>query len=350
MEYWTSRPEKVQFLHNMYNSNRKIPDLIKELVAIPEMQRLANIDINSGVNLSGFNTFNYKYSILDHSIGVALILNNFITNNNQITSALLHDLNAPAFYKSIDLIEESNFNPKENALSVYDAIIGSDTLFDYFVNKDIAVDDMCDYTKYPLAHNVIPYLSAHILESFIHTIILEDMCTEEEIQEIYNNLIVVPNEDNMPEFCFTDEKIANKFCLMCLDCGMKYRSYEAKAAMKFIADTIAAMVRREVISRKDLYTFGDRVIVEMGLNCSDKRISDRWRYLPNLNKVNTKFNEIEEKRCSKIIYPSKYVNPLIRLKNGNLVRAQKQFDIYNKKVNEFLNADTDLYLYVDYED
>ena len=60
------------------------------------------------------------------------------------------------------------------------------------------------------------------------------------------------------------------------------------------SDTIAAMVRREVISRKDLYTYSDRVIMEMGLNCSDKRISDRWRYLSSLNKVYMQFNELEE--------------------------------------------------------
>ena len=28
--------------------------------------------------------------------------------------------------------------------------------------------------------------------------------------------------------------------------------------------------------------------MEIGLNCSDKRISDRWKYLPKLNKVYTK--------------------------------------------------------------
>lgn len=350
MEYWENRNEKVQILQKIYNSGKETPSIIKEIVDIPEVQRLAGVDYNSGANLAGFGIFNYQYSILDHSIGVALILNNFITNNNQIISALLHDLDTPAFSKCIDLIDESNYNPKEIKLTVYDAIIGSDRLFDYFVKRDMSIEEMCDYTKYPLAHNVIPHISAHTLESFLHTMFMDNLCTEEEIKEIYDNLVVVPNEENMPEFCFLDEKIANKFSQLCIECGTKYRSYETKATIKFISDTIAAMVRREVITRKDLYTFSDRVIMEMGLSCSDKRISDRWRYLAELNKVYTKFNEVSDKHCSKVYLESKFVDPLIRLENGILVRARQLFDLYNKKVSTFLNSDTDLFFYVEYED
>ena len=120
--------------------------------------------------------------------------------------------------------------------------------------------------------------------------------------------------------------------------------------MKFISDTLAAMVRREVISRKDLYTYSDRVIMEMGLSCSDKRISDRWRYLPTLSKVYMQFNELDDKHCDKIITDSKYVNPLVRLTNGEIVRISKIDLKCKEKISSFLNSDTDLYFYIDYED
>ena len=79
MEYLINRQEKVKELHAIYNSNKPIPDFIMNLLEIPEILRLNGVDQNSGVNFSGFNIFNYKYSTLDHSLGVALILNNFIT-------------------------------------------------------------------------------------------------------------------------------------------------------------------------------------------------------------------------------------------------------------------------------
>ena len=350
MNYLVLRPEKVQTLHNIYSSNKGIPDFIRELIEVPEVARLEGVDQNAGISMSGFNTLNYKYSTLDHSLGVALILNNFITNKNQIIAALLHDLAVPAFSHSTKYIDEKNYNPKENKLTVYDAIIGSDILFDYFLKNGVSIEDMCDYTKYPLAYNFMPHLSAHRLEYFLHTMYMDNICTEEEIEQYYNNLVVVPNEDNMPEFCFLNAEIGRRFCLHSIECGMKYRSYESKATMKFISDTIAAMVRREVISRKDLYTYSDKVIMDMGLNCSDKRISDRWRYLPSLNKVYTKFNDVEGKHCYKLPAMLKYSNPLVKAENGEYIRVSKLYDTCREKINTFLNSDTDLYFYVEYED
>ncbi len=46
---------------------------------------------------SGFNIYKYRFSVLDHSLGVALILNSFVTNKKQIVSALLHDIDVTVF-------------------------------------------------------------------------------------------------------------------------------------------------------------------------------------------------------------------------------------------------------------
>ncbi len=350
MSYLEYRDESVEALHNIYSFGKEIPDFIKNMLDIPEVTRLNGIDQNSGLNLSGFRPFNYKYSTLDHSLGVALILNNFITNNHQVIAALLHELSAPAFLGSAKIIEEKNFNPKEQALTVYDAIVGSDTLFDTFTKNGVSIESMCDYTTYPLAYNLVPHLSANRLEYLLHTMLFMNIRTIDEVEKMYNSLIVVPNEENMPEFCFNDIKLAQDFCISSLECGEMYRSYEAKATMKFISDTLAAMVRREVISRKDLYTYSDRVIMEMGLACSDKRISDRWRYLAELNKVYTKFNKDDEKHWHALYLPEKYVDPLVRLDDDTITRVSRVSEICRDKINTFLNSDTDLYFKIDYED
>lgn len=350
MSYLEFRDENIESLHNIYNSNKEIPDFLKNLLEIPEVLRINGINQNSGINLSGFKPFNFDYSVLDHSLGVALILNNFITNNHQIVAALLHELAAPAFLGSTKLIDEKNFNPKEQALTVYDAIVGSDTLFDTFTKKGISIESMCDYTTFPLAYNLVPHLSANRLEYMLHTMLFMNIRSIDEIQKMYSALIVVPNEENMPEFCFNDIKLAQDFCISSLECGELYRSYEAKAAMQFVSDTLAAMVRREVISRKDLYTYSDKVIREIGLSCSDKRISDRWKYMPELNKVNTKFNKDDEKHWHSFYLPEKYVDPLVRLEDGTITRVSKVSEICKNKINTFLNSDTDLYFKIEYED
>ena len=350
MSYLEERSEEVQKLHNIYISNKEIPEYLKELIEIPEVLRLAGVDQNSGIALTGFHTVDYQYSVLDHSLGVALILENFTTNKNQVIAAFLHDMAVPSFADSAYDIEEKNFNEDDATLTVYDAIVGSDKLFQYFIKNDISIDEIADYTVYPLAYNLAPYLCAYRLENLLHHMYLNHMCTEHEIEALYDNLVVVPNEENLPEFCFLDERKAEKFCMLSLDCFSDFRSYESKASIKFISDTLAAMVRREVISRQDLYKFSDKVIMEMGISCSDKRISDRWEYLPSLNKVYTKFNEVEGKHCYQLTSDLEYVNPLMKLEDGDYIRASKRFVVCGEKISTYLNSDTDLYFYMDYED
>lgn len=347
MSYFERQNEKISELHKIYSEKK--PDFLNMLVDLPELARLDGIDINAGINLSGFNLYKYKYSVLDHSIGLALILNNFITNKNKVLAALLHDIAVPAFSYATSYIDEINFDKNDLALNNYEIIVGSDKLFAYLFNNNINIDEICDYTNFPLGYNVRPMLCAHTLEYFLHTSYFSSLCTLEEISDIYNDLVVVPNRDNMAEFCFNTKEKAEKFCLMSIECGKKYRSYESKMAMKFITDTIAPMIRRGVIRRKDLYTSTDKIIMDMGINCSDKRISDRWRYLPELKKVYTKFNKVEKKYCTKIGRDLRYVDPLVKFKD-NYVRISQISEGINKAINEFLDSDTDLYMYIDYED
>lgn len=349
LAYLETRNNSVMALHQLYCE--KFPEYLKDFLKVPEVLRINGIEQNAGIDFSGFNVYKYRYSMLDHSLGVALILNNFVTNKKQVIAALLHDIDVPAFLYSSYLIDHSNFNKEDNELSTYDFIVGSNKLFEYFFKNDVDISDMCDYTKYPLAYNVKPKLCAHRLEYFLHTAYLTGIYSIAQIKKIYDDIFVTANEDKMPEFCFRTPEIAKEFCHLTIECGKKYRSYEAKMAMKFISDTLAAMIRREVITRKDLYTYSDRVIMDMGLSCSDKRISDRWKYLPNLNKVYTKFNPVVGKKCFKIKSELRYVDPLVRLFNNDFdIRLSDIDKTAKQEIEEFLNSDTDLYMYSDYED
>ena len=349
MSYLDNRNSNILALHYLYSDD--VPDYLKDFLEVPEILRLNGIEENSGIDFTGFNIFKYHYSVLDHSLGVALILNKFVDNKNQIIASLFHDINATAYLYSTKYIDKSNFSKDDVELSNYDAVIGSNKLFEYCFKNHVDIAEMCDYTKYPLAYNVCPKLCAHRLEYFFHTAYLTGMTSIEELKEIYEDLFITANEDKMPEFCFKSESIAKKFSHIAIECGKKYRSYEAKYAMKFIADTLADMIRREIIKRKDLYKSTDRVIMDMGLNCSDKRISDRWKYLPYLNKVYTKFNPSENKKCFKLESELRYVDPLVRLEINDFDLRLSDIDKSTKnEIDEYLNSDTDLYMYGDYED
>ena len=73
-------------------------------------------------------------------------------------------------------------------LTVYNAIVGSDKLFDYFMKNNVQIDDMCDYTRYPLGYNFTPCLTATKLEYFLHTMYMSGMCEIDKIEEIYKDM------------------------------------------------------------------------------------------------------------------------------------------------------------------
>ena len=98
MPYLEDRNNSVRALHTLYSPN--IPEYLLEFLEVPEVLRLNGIEQNAGIDFSGFNIYKYRYSMLDHSLGVALILNSFVSNKKQVIAALLHDIHDPGFLYS----------------------------------------------------------------------------------------------------------------------------------------------------------------------------------------------------------------------------------------------------------
>ncbi len=343
MGYLDERTEDIKILQDVYN--KKISNSIRELLNIPEVLRLNGISQSSGAYLNDFSVFRYKYSKLDHSTSVALILDNFINNDTQVIAGLLHEIAAPAFVHSAKLIDKTYLSKDSKELKTYNAIIGSDKLFEYFLKKEISINEVCDYSVYPLACNSVPRLCANRLEYLLHGAYFTKLCDLKDIKKMYDDLVVVPNEDNMPEFAFDIPKLGELFCKLSIEMGKKYRSYEAKITMQIIADLLGRMIKRGEITESDLYKFGDRAILEIGLNSSDKRVSDGWKFVMKLDKVYTRFNKIDGEYCKKIDMKSEYVDPLIRVKGG-YERISKVSENMKKEIDAYLNSDTDLFVYV----
>ncbi len=343
MGYLDERSEEIQKLQSIYNS--KVPGTIRELVDVPELLRLNTISQSSGAYLSDFSIFRYKYSKLDHSVSVALILDNFVNNNAQVMAGLLHEIASPAFVHSTKLLNRTYLPKEPQELKTYNAIVASDKLFEYFLKKEISINEVCDYSIYPLACNDIPRLCANRLEYLLHGAYFTKLCDFKDIEKMYNDLVVVPNEDNKPEFAFETPKLGELFCKLSIEMGKKYRAYESKITMQIIADLLGFMIKRGEITEEDLYKFGDRAILEIGLSSSDRRISDGWKYVMKLDKVYTRFNKVEGEYCKKIDMESEYVDPLIRVKGG-YERVSKVSQNMNREIDAYLNTDTDLYAYV----
>ncbi len=340
MSYIDDRGNNAKEIHMIYNKN--ISDIIKTLVDIPEIARLQHISETSGAAITKFSGFDGQYSILDHCVGVALILDKFAKDEKQIIAGMLHGINKTAFSEAIRHMSVP-FEEK----SVYEAVVASDEIFDYLLKHNIELKDVCDYSAYSLAKAKGNRLDANSLENILHTSYILNSINKRELKEIYNDITVTTNEDDLPEFAFNTYAVGEKFCKMSLDVAKKYRSYEAKIAIKAVATLLELMLKRGEINREDLYKYGDKAIYEIGVNSSDKRISGGWKELRRLDKVYTKFNPVENKFCVKVDLKVRYIDPLVRLKGG-FIRASKVSINLKEEISQFENTDTDLYMYGDF--
>lgn len=340
MSYVNDRRNNVKEIHEIYNNN--ISDIIEIFIDMPEITKMENINETSGVNITKFKAFDNQYTILDHCVGVALILDKYTKEDKQIIAGLLHGINKSAFSEAIKHMSE----PFEN-YSVYDTIVASDKLFEYLLKNDIQIKDVCDYSLYPLAKTEGNKLDANSIENVLHTSYIMGNITKKEFKKIYDDITVTKNEEGISEFAFTTHSIGEKFCKLSLEVARKYRSYEAKIALKVIATLIELMIKRGEINREDVFKYGDKAIYEIGINSSDRRISNGWKELKNLDKVYTKFNPVEDKFCVKVDVNVKFVDPLVKLKGG-FIRVSKVSLNVKEEITQFLNSDTDLYMYGDF--
>ena len=348
MSYIDTRNEEIKALHRIYN--RDISDLIIEISNVPELQRISQISKNKGVELSKFNIYPHKYSRLDHSFGVALILDSFHQDKKHIIEAMLHEIAMPSFEFSVEYLKSYFKLKKFLSPGIFDSIVGSDILFENFFKGDLSINDVCNYQKYSLGFAKFPKLSANNLEYILNTAYFTGICDSDEIRELYFDISIGPNEELENEFCFSDITIAKKFCKLSMEIGKKARSYESKITMQLIADVLMLMIRREEIKLEDLFKYSDKTLIEIGKNSSDKRIRDGWKEIESLNKVYIKFNPLEnsENYCVKVGGESLYIDPLVKTKAG-IFRLSKLDKNIEKEIEIYLSSDTDLYMYIDYE-
>lgn len=348
MSYIDSRNEQQREIHSIYSKD--ISDYIVDLSDLKELNRISAVSKNRGVEKSLFNVFPYKYSRLDHSFGVAIILENFKQSKLQVTMGMFHECAKPSFSYSLGYLLDYFKIKDYDVPSLYNVLISSDNLIEGSFNSDIPLSELSNYKKYSLGFADFPKLSANNLEYILSNSYFTRVCELREIAEMYNNLSITLNEDNEEEFCFSDLAVATKFCKVSIEMGKKRRSYESKITIQLIADVLMLMIRREEISIDDLFKYSDDEIMNIGKNSSDKRIQEGWEEIESLCKVFTKFNPTNDrlKYCVKVDDKSIYIDPLVKTKLGTY-RLSSLSESIDKEIKTYLETDTDMYMYIDYE-
>lgn len=202
---------KIQQLHRIYST--EIPECMIELEKSRTLNRLKDVGQNCGNDYLNpkLQEFLYNYSRYDHSVGVALIIWHFTRDTKMTIAGLLHDISMPTFSHVIDFFNNDAETQTSTEINTKRYIERSDTIQDILKRYRLETDDVADYSRYSIADNESPRLSADRLEYSLYMGTARGLINMETAEKIFNDLIIVKNEDNEDEMCFKTIDLAKKF-------------------------------------------------------------------------------------------------------------------------------------------
>ena len=335
--YIEEQSENIKRYYNILSKD--FPLFLNDYIYTPEMQKLDGINQICGGYWRKENIYEDMYSVLRHSVGVALIIWNFTKDKKQTIAGLFHDISSPAFKHCIDFLNGDAEKQETTEEQTLEVIKNSKEIMSLLRRDKIRLEEVSDYKIYPIADNEIPNLSADRLEyTFMNGTYYKQVWNLSTIKDIYEDIEIIKNEDDIPELGFKSAEKAEMFIDGASQLWPLWISSEATITMYFFADIIEKMYNDKYITKKDLYELPEREIIEMIKNCSNKKISDLFNKFMNCND----FTDCEEYKndsfCVNRKVKRRYINPITN--DGRIYdissKARKEIDNYiNMKISKY---------------
>lgn len=314
------------------------PAWLLRYIAAPEMQRLStvsmvNIDYNALYQLSGFN------NVLQHSIGVALIIWKFTRDKKQTLAGLLHDIASPAFKHCIDYMNGDS-EKQESLESQTEQIIRNSRVLMKQLKKDgILPSEVSDYHVYPIADNDAPGLAADRLEyTFSNGLFLFDTWDLEKVKYFYNNITVLKNENDLDELGFRDQSVCAEYVETTLPLYAIYNSDKSRAILQFIADILKSMIISGYLSMDDLFAMSEREIIDWILSCGDKTLSEAFRQFQRATTIYTGGISKKNCYCTNVKGKIRYIVPLVATETDDEEPSSERITKLSNKINRLVKA------------
>ena len=296
MKYYDTLNEEIK---NYFKILSPIfPEWLLDYINTPEMKRISTISLSCGTDYSKCFNVKYWYSNLDHSIGVALIIWHFTHDKKQTLAGLFHDIATPT-ERTTEIIKNSN---EIMAL----------------LNRDgIKLEEVCDYKIYPIADNDTPKLSADRFEyTFSSGLTFFRVWELDKIKEIYDDVIILKNEQGIDELGFRHKEICEKYIRTISKLWPEWISDKDRTVMQFLADMCKSMSNAGYLTIEDLYNCTEKQIIEKILSCDDKYLSESFKNFMTATKVYRSDEQLNNKYCVNVKAKTRYVVPLVLTENG----------------------------------
>ncbi len=251
-----------QYLNIFIDEN--YPKFIDKYLSTKTLKRLKNITQFCGCDYTKLYSPLFYYTRYDHSLVVAHMTWHFTHEKKETILALLHDIGTPCFAHCIDYVFGDYLNQESSEKSLMEIINKDRELQKYLKEDDVTLDDLNDYSHFPILENKSPKLCTDRLDGVLHTCyIWLHTHSLEEIKEVYNNLTVLENEENNKEIGFKDIDIAEKFVEMVYVYAKELQGNKDKYVMKYISEIVKMAVDQGFLTLKDLYKKKEKELCEI---------------------------------------------------------------------------------------
>ena len=338
MAYLDSIPTEIKQYFTILESHP--PKWLEDYVETPAMLRSASISNNCGMVYTDLQPNNFFYSNLDHSVGVALVIWHFTHDKKQTLSGLFHDIATPAFKHCVDVMNGDGARQESLEQLTSTFIKNSPEIMSLLALDHINLEEVGDYHLYPIADNDSPCLASDRLEySLSNALFLYDKLTLDEVSEIYQDIEVQTNEDDLPELGFKTKRLARKFVKATSEMSVIYRDERPVYSMRLIADILKSLREDDQLTIEDLYTLPESAIIQKIEDSKYQPIFDRWRAASDLKTSKEQpANTYFVRQSLKV----RHIDPLV---NGQ--RISKICKIANSYIAKNLAYAMDDYVYLE---
>ena len=205
---------------------------------------------------------------------------------------------------------------------------------------NIKLEEVYDYHIYPIADNDTPKLSADRFEYTLSGGLYQIKVFElKDIEEYYNNITILKNEDGIDELAFKDMKICENFIHDISKLWPRWIEDEDRLCMQFIADIVKSMNIKKYITVDDLYKFSEQEILELIKNCDDNYIRNAFKNFQNATRDSVYKSDIHNNKiyCTSVKGKKRYINPLVDINNTKVSRIKDISTLANNDISNFLN-------------
>lgn len=319
------------FIDNEY------PEFIDKYLNTKSLTRLKYVSQFCGCDYSKLYNPLFFFSRFDHSLVVAHMTWHFTKSKEETIAALLHDIGTPCFAHTIDYVFGDYLKQESSEKDIVDLIKKDDELLSYLKQDNINIENLKDLSKYPILENKSPRLCADRLDGVLHTCyIWLHTHSLKDIKEVFDNIVILKNEDGIKELGFKDKDICEKFVLMTEIYAKKLQACETKYIMKYISEIVKKAFNNSLFTLDDLYSKKEEEIINiLNKNFESWKIFNNTEKIVRSDKEPSQFHANVETKKRNVIPLVKINNNFLRINEVSLQSEQIYLDLKNYKDTKY---------------